>query len=154
MDRGTLPCCFNRPLAPVLSSFPYSAIPLSRVARASDYIPLSAGFFMNTFETIWTAHVEFGTSRSHKKLLGKKRHRESGEAAEAGSSEGVMGGRGMSKSAKRARQAEASGAVAISNRTCAVTASARPSAAEATQMANKGRFSGTLAAKLLAGGSG
>ena len=136
------------------------------LARDSDYVPLSADDFMDAFQTIWDAHINFGTSKSHKNLMGKKRSRD-----DAMKLVEVVPGLGssresLSKREKKRRQREGSGE-SIANSTGALSAAGsalssmplqqpatRPASKDSAPLANKGRFSGTLAAKLLGGGGG
>jgi len=114
---------------------------------------------MPTFEALWEAHVEFGTTKSHKKLLGKKRKRvpETVEGASAmpGSSAAAGGGRapsvhagvssdGPPRAGATATQAGAAGAAGA-----AASKPPRPAAAE--PLATKGRWGSTMAARLLGG---
>ena len=128
---------------------------------------------MDRFQDLWDEHVQFGTSRSHKKLLGKKRTRESDPSVPSSSSsnenrgDSTMSGISKPKSSKKQRHqaattmaagarngssSEAAAAARIVDRETSAETSRR--ASDAVQMANKGRFAGTLATRLLAGGTG
>ena len=133
------------------------------LAQASHFLPLSDDDFQTTFEALWDAHVEFGTSRSHKKLLGKRKHE--GSAIEAGAGVAQPGPRVSGRAARRqqkeetAMTAEASAEPAARNVPAAASRkppaeSAGAAAVASHTLANKGRFAGTLAAKLLSGGGG
>ena len=133
------------------------------LAQASHYLPLSDEDFQPTFEALWDAHVEFGTSRSHKKLLGKRKHE--GSALEAGAGVAQPGPQVCGKAAKRQQKEEtAMSAEASAEPAARIVPAAAPrkppaeSAGAATvashTLANKGRFAGTLAARLLSGGGG
>ena len=140
-----------------------------RLARPSEYVPLSAADFMDDFQSLWDEHVQFGTSRSHKKLLGKKRTQDAaGVSGLAGSS--AMESAPRTQHGKSSSQdAGGSGADGSeggdvkklrrdSARTMTAAASSTQGGAsapsDAAPMASKGRFSGTLAARLLGGGGG
>ena len=150
-----------------------------RLARASDYIPLSEDDFMNAFQQVWDAHVEFGTSRSHKKLLGKKRQRQASaevSAVQDGDMVASVGERQPKLNAKRFREerrreeglaqagvkrggsgsggggAPPPASAPAMERPEKAAPVARASASDSAPMANKGRFGGTLAARLLGGG--
>ena len=140
---------------------------IRRVARPSEYVPLSDGAFQPTFDALWSAHVDFGTSRSHKKLLGKKRRAEPllaadvlGESVAAAPREDAKKRRREERRAERTQAASAessdnpaanpivaagdAAADGLGTGTGAKAATAAPQV-----LANKGRFAGTLAAKLL-----
>lgn len=120
---------------------------------------------MDAFEQVWDAHVEFGTSRSHKKLLGKKRQREAaaevladGDAA-ASVSERQPKGNAKKRREERRReevmtQADVEGGAPppAPRRPEKTAPVARAPATDSAPMATKGRFGGTLAARLLGGG--
>ena len=104
-------------------------------------------------------HIEFGTSRSHKKLLGKKRRRDlpsDSSAADASAAATDAEGRSAKRKKGAARvdaTVPADGPVQTSA-TRASTHSSSTAAAPTPQLiANKGRFSGTLAARMLGGGT-
>lgn len=146
---------------------------MCRLARPSEYVPLSAADFMDDFQILWDEHVQFGTSRSHKKLLGKKRTRDA-----AGVAPGMSGlarssamdsaprtqpGKGTSYGAGSSgvdgsEDGDAKKPRRDSARTTPVAASGSQGGAlapsDAAPIANKGRFNGTLAARLLGGGCG
>ena len=121
------------------------------VALPSAYLPLSGEDFSLDFQALWEAHVNFGTSRSHKKLLGKKRQRDGDEPKQ----QQHQGGGSSSKpgnSNKRPKASSESSAPASSHATASIT-SVRPTpVSDAQPLTNKGRFAGTLAARLLGGG--
>ena len=149
-----------------------------RVAQPSDFVPLSDGAFMPAFEALWAQHIEFGTNRSHKKLFGKRRDdRPSAEAV--GGADGSASA--CSKAPRRAAEAGAAAPTGLATnhallemeptgaQRAATGAAERPQknkpgrskdgpaaatqAAAAQPLASKGRFAGTLAARLLGGGS-
>ena len=105
---------------------------------------------MQGFEALWEAHVEFGTSRSHKKLFGKKRKRVETEADDA-----------LRKKPTKAKPSPPSSSIpAISSGAADGSQSAKPSAAaglanaaRSEPLANKGRWGATMAARLLGGGT-
>jgi len=143
------------------------------VARPSEYLPLSEEHFQPVFEALWQAHVEFGTSRSHKKLLGQKRRREEPALAAGGEAGDVDADAALPAKKKGARRRQQSddandGAEGVAQPAEArvVQAAQQPrkppptdavssgsAAAPAQLLANKGRFAGTLAARLLGGGA-
>ena len=110
---------------------------------------------MDTFAGLWDEHVDFGTSRSHKKLVGKKR------------GEGTEWRKAMDAKEKAVREAQqasqqgssASAAAAIEDdgkprkrqkqQQQKAQASAAAGAQQKRALPNTGRFGGTLAAKLL-----
>ena len=53
------------------------------LVRASTYVPLSSDGFDGTFESLWKEHVDFGTSRAHKKL-GKRQRAKQDQGSTAG----------------------------------------------------------------------
>ena len=132
------------------------------LAQASHYLPLSDEDFQPTFEALWDAHVEFGTSRSHKKLLGKRKHE--GSALEAGAGVAQPGPQVSGKAHRQHKEETAMSAEASAEPAARIVPAAAPrkppaeSAGAATvashTLANKGRFAGTLAARLLSGGGG
>ena len=132
------------------------AQPLSRhfngqgMVQASDYVPLTDEDFGSTFMALWDAHINFGTSRSHKKLLGKKR--QPAAAVESGGIDDDA--RGVSQKRKHDEIARSSARVKTDGTASAISKAptpAAPPAAAAQPLANKGRFAGTLAARLLGG---
>ncbi len=175
-----------------------------RTVRPSAYVPLEGDGFAPSFEALWTQHIDFGTSRSHKKLLGKKAEKmewqarlgakqSSAAASTAASSSSAEATDARRESAgkkgkKRPRSADASdrsladtslqqrplpdpqrqpAAAAASDAAQAAAAATAAGAAGAKAqkrcdggssggsngtLANKGRFSGTLAARLLGSG--
>ena len=126
------------------------------VALPSAYLPLSGEDFSLDFQALWEAHVNFGTSRSHKKLLGKKRQRDGDEPKQQQQQQGGGSGGSSSKPGnsnnKRPKPSSVSSAPASSHATASIT-SVRPTpVSDAQPLTNKGRFAGTLAARLLGGG--
>ena len=106
---------------------------------------------MPAFEALWAAHVEFGTTKSHKKLLGKKRKRAD---APAGSASEAPIPRPKQQPANRqaAPQGEpAKGGAPAEGKPAA--AGAQASAGRSEPLANKGRWGSTMAARLLQGGA-
>jgi hypothetical protein len=165
------------PQAQVTKQLARVAQPLPRhyngqgVARPSDFVPISDGAFMPAFEALWAHHIEFGTNRSHKKLFGKRRDdrpsaaaQESADAsarrkkprraAEAGEAAldtdnpsppqtepvGAQGATGAAEWSHKPKQASVR-----PNESSTATTHAAP----AQTLPNKGRFSSTLAARLL-----
>lgn len=131
------------------------------LAQASHYLPLSDNDFQPTFEALWDAHVEFGTSRSHKKLLGKRKHEGSALEAGAGVAQPQVSGKAAKRQQKEETAMSAEASAEPAPRVVPAAAPRKPpaeSAGAATvashTLANKGRFAGTLAAKLLSGGGG
>ena len=141
------------------------------VAQPSDYVPLTHDAFMPAFEALWAAHVEFGTTRSHKRLFGKRRAEDRPSAA-------TVAGRDAGPRRKKAAPAEGERTAAAADKAepphsnaqavtakahsgggggTAVNSTAGPAkgggGAGAKVLANKGRFGGTLAARLLSGDS-
>lgn len=140
--------------------------------RESDYVALGNDDFMATFESLWGEHVDFGTSRSHKKLIGKTRQPEEwrlrldAKKAKADAGERASEHRLSvpGRDAKRKKKAHAPGAGSqdlatgavetaepAAPRAPAVAPAPAPLAPTRVVMPNKGRFGGTLAAQLLAG---
>ena len=101
--------------------------------------------FASHFEAAWEEHVNFGTSRAHKRLDKKKAAAQDGErsAVSAAAAQKAPRKRAAASSADD-HGARPKGSHQSQQR--------RPSAPAAT-LANTGRFSGTLAAKLLLGGN-
>ena len=149
------------------SALPTSALPSHicrlglprRAARPSDFIPLSDGDFMASFQGLWEAHVEFGTTRSHKKLQGKRRRE---DAPPTSTSTGAP----VPKKAKAALHAVDSTTSALAATGAAMAGKLSQAASKASSisrgteapkaqvLANKARFGSTLAARLLGGGGG
>ena len=116
-------------------------------------MPLTDDAFMDTFEVLWGEHVDFGTSRSHKKLVGKKR------------GEGTEWRAAIEAKQKAARDAQpaaqpVTGAVDTEDsgkpqkrqkhqQQQKAQSSAVGGAQQKRALPNTGRFGGTLAAKLL-----
>ena len=129
------------------------------VAQPSDYVPLSDESFMPAFEALWEAHVEFGTTKSHKKLLGKKRKRavETVEGASAMPGSSAAAGCGRTPSAHAGvssvapPQAGATATQAGAAGAAGAAAGRPPRLPAAEPLANKGRWGSTMAARLLGG---
>jgi uncharacterized membrane protein len=124
-------------------------------------LQLTSDSFEPDFGQVWAEHVDFGTSRSHKKLL--KRDREASEwrsrLAAKQTAEAPLGtGKKRQKKAERAAGEPASamrgpGAGAAPAAPVA-PAAVRPRMAtqpKTTVLANKGRWGATLASQLLSG---
>ena len=133
------------------------------VVQPSEYLPLSDEDFGSEFTRLWQAHVNFGTSRSHKKLLGKKRQPTSTGTGTGGSSS-ISEYTGQDPSSARSagqkrKHAEGDKPSLVTKTAPSLSApSAKPAssaaaAADAQPLASKGRFAGTLAARLLGGGA-
>ena len=127
---------------------------LRSVVQPSDYVPLSDATFMDSFEAIWAAHVEFGTNRSHKKLLGKKRKRV--ETALDGSEPPgqKLQPPPSTASTVASAHADATAGVAKPPKAAAVAGLAQAGAVRTEQLANRGRWGSTMAARLLSGSGG
>ena len=119
-----------------------------RLVRPSDYVPLSDDAFFPTFHALWDAHIDFGTNRSHKKLLGKKRKSEATPIDAVAKSMLKQRKRPSSESGLPAVSAAPSGR-ALPSETTPRAPAAAPSS---EQLANKGRWGSTMAARLLGGG--
>ena len=109
------------------------------VAQPSDYVPLSDADFVATFEALWQAHVEFGTTKSHKKLLGKKRKRVEPEGGAAAAALAAVAADAPMKGEKKKKKKPAQ------------TGTSAPPAPPPV-VASKGRWESTMAARLLGGG--
>ncbi|KAL1499560.1 hypothetical protein AB1Y20_011761 [Prymnesium parvum] len=133
------------------------------LAKESLYLALTDGTFMQAFEGLWAEHVDFGTSRSHKKLFGKARGpapewRKALDAKERAGDEGggpaQHGGSQLGAKSRKRKQRQSSEAVVVArpgSRAAQAMASAN-SSSEAPRkrvLPNTGRFAGTLAARLL-----
>ena len=119
------------------------------------------------FEDLWGEHVDFGTSRSHKKLLGKKRHEQSEWRARleaktlADSSEphpartAVEGGEDIGGRPKKNKRQKLQTVSVVAQPGSVAAAAAQTAAAGGggsdQRLSNKGRWGGTMAAKLLEG---
>lgn len=131
--------------------------------RPSVSMQLVSDSFEAEFGQVWTEHVDFGTARSHKKLL--KRDREASEwrsrlaakqTVEAPPATGKKRRRNTERAAAEPVSARngpgAGGAPALAP---AAPAAVRPRAAasqpKATVLASKGRWGSTLASQLLGG---
>jgi hypothetical protein len=122
-------------------------------------LPLSDDGFIPKFKDLWAAHIDFGTSRSHKKLLGKKL-RDEAQAFKAS----LMPDEKGSKKQRRLKDAGmAGGARHNLQPMLQVSDAVQPPlpiqvggpeslTISTLPLANKGRFAGTLAARLLGGG--
>lgn len=133
--------------------------------RPTECVLLRSGTFMQEFEALWDEHVDFGTARSHKKLL--KRDREGSEwkqalAAKQASDVAPSGpteSKSLQKKAKRGHAgagteagaaADASDGPAPLKRDTAAIVRPRPlQSAKAVALPNKGRWGSTLAMQLL-----
>ena len=139
---------------------------------ASHYIALTAEDFLDEFEGVWEQHIDFGTSRSHKKLLGKKRAPEQWQAqleakreADRVRESGATSADGEAPSSdddgpparpprdKQKRKRRDAGPDRVKARAGAGAAAVAQGTVGAvgSVMANKGRFGSTLAAQLLRG---
>lgn len=119
--------------------------------QPSDYVSLSDEAFLPEFEALWEAHIEFGTSRSHKKLLGKKRKRDLTEVAADAAHAPAK--------AKLPKRSEAAAADELPTLSAAASSTRAPpsksvhAAPRSEPLASKGRWGSTMAARLLGGGS-
>ena len=110
---------------------------------------------MPTFEALWAAHVEFGTTKSHKKLLGKKRK----PVESAATNDAPKSAKPTKQPRETWRQLQSSGGDAALAAAAASSAPSRapgPSTAasdgaRSEMLANKGRWGSTMAAQLLGG---
>lgn len=109
---------------------------------------------METMEVLWSEHVNFGTSRSHKKQMGKKRG-EGTEWKNALDAKMQMAKKSKqpeqveslhSKSSKREKKEQSS---FLPGSLAAKAAASSSVNQQKRALPNTGRFSGTLAAKLL-----
>ena len=119
-----------------------------RLIHPSVYLPLADEAFMAGFEARWGEHVDFGTSRSHKKK-GKAKAAQPVEWTLDASGNPVEKTRDVAPPPKKQRPAKAAPSE---------DARGRPRERVKTQATNavltsKGRFAGTLAASLLGGAS-
>ena len=119
-----------------------------RLVHPSAYLPLADEAFMAGFEARWGEHVDFGTSRSHKKK-GKAKTAQPVEWTLDASGNPVEKTRDEAPPPKKQRPAKAAPPE---------DARGRPRERVKTQATNtvltsKGRFAGTLAASLLGGAS-
>ena len=117
-----------------------------RLAQPSVYLPLTDVAFFPTFQAVWAAHVDFGTSRSHKKLLGKKRKSESAPTDAVAMPPKL---KQRKPQAPTGSELPASSAAPIESK----TPRAPTAAPSSEQLANKGRWGSTMAARLLSGGT-
>lgn len=125
--------------------------------RPSVSVQLKSDAFEQEFGQVWAEHVDFGTARSHKKLL--KRDREASEwRSRLAAKQEVEAPTGTGK--KRHRKpdravgepgsaASSSGATAVSAAPAAVRPRAASQQPKATVLASKGRWGSTLASQLL-----
>ena len=149
-----------------------------RLAQPSHYVSLSDPDFMPTFQELWEEHVEFGTTKSHKKLLGKKKKRAAVTEAtpadaqasrpkkkpRAGGGDDI--GAGCASAVASSSRAPTDGsqqpqptqpacpsAAAATAQANVARAAASAAAVRSEPLANKGRWGSTMAAQLLGGGS-
>lgn len=118
-------------------------------------MPLAGDGFMPAFEVRWEEHVDFGTSKSHKKKAGQqmewrgrletRKQEDEAKRPPAADDEAEL------PPAKQRRVASADSSQGKSEKPKAPPAKTKPTA---TVLTNKGRFAGTLAASLLGGGGG
>ena len=117
------------------------------VIQPSHFISLADEGFMAQLAPLWDAHVDFGTNRSHKKLLGKRRRKETDETqlptVRSASGSLVVESTGNTQHPPSRRPAVAAAAAS------AGSVQQPPAAPKAAALSNKGRFAGTLAARLL-----
>lgn len=130
--------------------------------RPSVSVQLKSDSFGDEFARVWAEHVDFGTARSHKKLL--KRDREASEwRSRLAAKQAVEAPTGAGR--KRQRKAEPAagqpvsatpghgdGGAPAARAAPAAAAPPRPRAAsqaKATVLASKGRWGSTLASQLL-----
>ena len=120
--------------------------------RSSEYVQLGSETFLDEFGVLWDEHINFGTSRSHKKQLQRDQDQEmewrvraEAKAQEAAAA-GGDGHASARKPKKKRKRADTDGGVHAK-----VLTGSAPGSTKATQsmLPNKGRFSGTLAAQLL-----
>ena len=101
---------------------------------------------MAGFEARWGEHVDFGTSRSHKKK-GKAKAAQPVEWTLDASGNPVEKARDEAPPAKKQRPAKAAPSEAARGRPRERVKTQAPN----TTLTSKGRFAGTLAARLMAG---
>ena len=150
MGKGALPSSCDR----LTLAEPRLAHAWGRVVHPSTYLTLADEAFMASFEVRWNEHVDFGTSRSHKKKKpaqqmewrGRLEARKQTAATERPPAED---GQRPRAAAARADASKEGGSERP--RPPAKRAKTQPST---SVLANKGRFTGTLAASLLSGGGG
>ena len=118
----------------------------ARLVHPSAYLPLAEEAFMAGFEVRWGEHVDFGTSRSHKKK-GKAKAAQPVEWTLDASGNPVEKTRDEAPPPKKQRPAKAAPAEAARGRPRERLKTQAPN----TVLTSKGRFAGTLAASLLGG---
>ena len=126
-----------------------------RLVFPSTYLPLAGDGFIPAFEVRWEEHVDFGTSRSHKKKAGQqmewrakletRKQEDEAKRPVADADEAEV------PPPKQRRVANADSSQGKSEKPKAPPTKTKPATGVLT---NKGRFAGTLAASLLAGGGG
>ena len=130
-----------------------------RVVKGSAFVPLTYDGFMETFEELWSEHVDFGTSRSHKKLVGKKRKEPSEwrarleakaqEKGEVQPAQKLVGGKEARRRVEGNRQQTQPVGAVVRPGSVAVTVQPAPVGTTQQKLTNKGRWGATMAAMLL-----
>mmetsp|Transcript_50175 Transcript_50175/g.166155 ORF Transcript_50175/g.166155 Transcript_50175/m.166155 type:complete len:135 (-) Transcript_50175:178-582(-) len=112
--------------------------------RPTVSVPLASDDFMASFRVLWEEHVDFGTSRSHKKLLaqdkGASEWRDRLAAKKQAEAE-------PAEAAKKQKRKSAAGAAAEPPRR--PPPAAAPPPARPAVLPNKGRWGSTLASQLI-----